>query len=107
MPSPPAGGSPPAWRPSGARRGRRTPTRAAGELVINQDRWKFASPAWNRARAGLRNYRHLVVNHETGHWLGHGHWGCPGPGQPAPVMMQQSKGLDGCRFNPWPRPDER
>lgn len=76
-------------------------------VVINQDRWKFASPAWNQARAGLRDYRHLVVNHETGHWLGHGHAGCPGAGQPAPVMMQQSKGLDGCRFNPWPRPDER
>lgn len=76
-------------------------------VVINQDRWKFASPAWNQAHAGLRNYRHLVVNHETGHWLGHGHRGCPGPGQQAPVMMQQSKGLDGCRFNPWPRADER
>lgn len=76
-------------------------------VVINQDRWKFASPAWNQARAGLRDYRHLVVNHETGHWLGHGHRGCPGPGQPAPVMMQQSKGLDGCRFNPWPTPAER
>jgi len=76
-------------------------------VVINQDRWKFASPAWNRARAGLRDYRHLVVNHETGHWLGHGHRGCSGPGRPAPVMMQQSKGLDGCRFNPWPTPAER
>jgi hypothetical protein len=76
-------------------------------VVINQDRWKFASPAWNQARAGLRDYRHLVVNHETGHWLGHGHAGCTGPGQPAPVMMQQSKGLDGCRFNPWPTPAER
>jgi Protein of unknown function (DUF3152) len=75
-------------------------------VVINQDRWKFASPAWNKARAGLRDYRHLVVNHETGHWLGHGHRGCPSPGQPAPVMMQQSKGLDGCRFNPWPTPAE-
>lgn len=76
-------------------------------VVINQDRWKFASPAWNQARAGLRDYRHLVVNHETGHWLGHGHRGCPAPGRPAPVMMQQSKGLDGCRFNPWPTPAER
>jgi hypothetical protein len=75
-------------------------------VVINQDRWQHASPAWNRARAGLRNYRHLVVNHETGHWLGHGHRGCTGPGRPAPVMMQQSKGLDGCRFNPWPTPAE-
>ena len=76
-------------------------------VVINQDRWKFASPAWNRARAGLRSYRHLVVNHETGHWLCRAHRGCPGQGQAAPVMMQQSKALDGCRFNAWPRPDER
>lgn len=76
-------------------------------VVINQERWKFASPAWNRARGSLRDYRHLVVNHETGHWLGRGHSGCSGPGRPAPVMMQQSKGLGGCRFNPWPLPQER
>jgi hypothetical protein len=76
-------------------------------VVINTERWKHASPAWNAAGRSLRDYRHLVVNHETGHWLGHGHVGCPGPGRPAPVMMQQSKGLDGCRFNPWPLPGER
>ncbi len=75
-------------------------------VIINQDRWKHASPAWNRARRSLRDYRHLVVNHETGHWLGHGHAGCPGSG-PAPVMMQQSKGTGGCSFNPWPLPWER
>jgi hypothetical protein len=44
----------------------------------------------------------MVVNHETGHWLGLGHAGCPGRGRLAPVMMQQSKGLGGCRFNPFP-----
>ncbi|MDN4172542.1 DUF3152 domain-containing protein [Nocardioides sp. SOB77] len=71
-------------------------------VVINQERWKHASPAWNAARGALRDYRHMVVNHETGHWLGHGHASCGGPGQPAPVMQQQSKGLGGCRFNPWP-----
>jgi hypothetical protein len=71
-------------------------------VIINQTRWKHASPAWNRAHGALRDYRHMVVNHETGHWLGRGHAGCPGPGRLAPVMMQQSKGLDGCRFNPWP-----
>lgn len=76
-------------------------------VVINQERWKHASPAWNAARQALRDYRHMVVNHETGHWLGRGHVGCPGPGRPAPVMMQQSKGLEGCRFNPWPLPGER
>ncbi|MCW2796891.1 DUF3152 domain-containing protein [Nocardioides sp.] len=71
-------------------------------VIINQERWKHASPAWNAAHGSLRDYRHMVVNHETGHWLGLGHAGCPGPGRPAPVMMQQSKGLGGCHFNPWP-----
>ena len=71
-------------------------------VIINQARWRFATPPWNRAGMSRRDYRHLVVNHETGHWLGHGHRGCPGPGRLAPVMMTQSKGLDGCRFNPWP-----
>ncbi|MCR6033298.1 DUF3152 domain-containing protein [Nocardioides sp. zg-579] len=71
-------------------------------VVINQERWKHASPAWNAARGALRDYRHMVVNHETGHWLGRGHATCGGRGQPAPVMQQQSKGLGGCRFNPWP-----
>jgi hypothetical protein len=71
-------------------------------VIINQERWKHASPAWNAAHLALRDYRHMVVNHETGHWLGLGHAGCPGPGRLAPVMMQQSKGLAGCRFNPFP-----
>lgn len=75
-------------------------------VIINQDRWKHASPAWNDARQTLRGYRHLVVNHETGHWLGRGHTGCPGSG-PAPVMMPQSKGTGRCTFNPWPLPWER
>ena len=71
-------------------------------VIINQDRWLHASPAWNAAGRSLRDYRHLVVNHETGHWLGRGHASCPAGGGPAPVMMQQSKGTGGCRFNPWP-----
>lgn len=71
-------------------------------VVINQERWKHASPAWNGAGLPLRSYRHMVVNHETGHWLGLGHSACPGPGRLAPVMQQQSKGLQGCRFNPFP-----
>jgi hypothetical protein len=75
-------------------------------VIINQDRWQHASPAWNAAGRSLRDYRHLVVNHETGHWLGRGHASCPPGGGPAPVMMQQSKGTGGCRFNPWPLPWE-
>lgn len=75
-------------------------------VIINQTRWQHASPAWNRAGESLRDYRHMVVNHETGHWLGHPHASCPGSG-PAPVMMQQSKGRGGCSFNPFPLPSER
>ncbi|MFT4286232.1 DUF3152 domain-containing protein [Nocardioides sp.] len=76
--------------------------RVGRNVVVNQDRWQGASSSWNAAGGSLRDYRHLVVNHETGHFLGLGHSGCPHPGAPAPVMMQQSKGLSGCRFNPWP-----
>jgi hypothetical protein len=71
-------------------------------VVINQTRWLRATPPWTAAGGSLRDYRHLVVDHETGHWLGLGHAGCSRPGGPAPVMMQQSKGLDGCLFNPFP-----
>jgi hypothetical protein len=81
--------------------------RAGRFVIINQDRWLHASPAWNRAGLPLRDYRHMVVDHETGHWLGHHHAACPGKGRLAPVMMQQSKGLGGCRFNPFPLPRER
>lgn len=76
-------------------------------VIINQNRWVSASPAWNAAGLALNDYRHLVVNHEAGHWLGHRHTSCAGPGRLAPVMMQQSKGRDGCRFNPFPLPSER
>ena len=47
-------------------------------------------------------YAAVVVNHETGHWLGLGHASCPGRGRPAPVMQQQSIGMQGCTPNAWP-----
>ena len=76
--------------------------RSGRNVVINEDRWRGASPAWNESGAGLWDYRHMVVNHETGHWLGQGHQRCAGNGRPAPVMQQQSMGLQGCAPNPWP-----
>ena len=76
--------------------------RAGRYVIINQDRWQGATPSWNDAGGSLRDYRHMVVNHETGHWLGHGHSSCSGAGQPAAVMQQQSIDLQGCSFNPWP-----
>lgn len=75
-------------------------------VIINQERWKHPSPPWNAAGLALRDYRHLVVNHETGHWLGRSHAGCRARGAKAPVIMPQSKGTDGCRLNPWPLPRE-
>src|SRR5664279_686332 len=75
-------------------------------VIINQDRWLGATPSWNNAGGSLRDYRHMVVNHETGHWLGHSHENCSGPGQPAPLMQQQSIDLQGCTFNAWPLSSE-
>lgn len=75
-------------------------------VIINQDRWLGATSAWNNGGGNLRDYRHMVINHEVGHWLGHGHSQCSGAGQLAPVMQQQSIDLQGCTFNPWPLDDE-
>jgi len=80
--------------------------RAGNNVVINQDRWLGASSAWNSGGGSLRDYRHMVVNHETGHWLGHDHAYCGGAGQSAPLMQQQSIELQGCKFNPWPLSSE-
>jgi hypothetical protein len=75
-------------------------------VIINDLRWREATTAWNNGGGSLRDYRHMVVNHEVGHWLGFGHLNCPGAGQLAPVMQQQSMSLQGCRFNPWPTTSE-
>lgn len=73
-------------------------------VIINQDRWLYASDSWNNSGGSLRDYRNMVINHETGHWLGHSddNAHCGGSGQSAPVMQQQSISLLGCSFNPWP-----
>lgn len=80
--------------------------RVGVSVIINDLRWSGASDAWQASGGSIRDYRHMVVNHEVGHWLGHGHRSCSGPGQPAPIMQQQSIDLQGCRFNPWPLADE-
>jgi hypothetical protein len=76
-------------------------------VVVNEDRWLGSSDSWLEAEAPLDNYRQMVLNHETGHWLGFDHAHCSGPGQPAPVMQQQSMTLAGCTPNSWPLPSER
>jgi predicted ribosomally synthesized peptide with SipW-like signal peptide len=73
-------------------------------VVINDMRWAGATDSWNNAGGSLRDYRHMVVNHEVGHFLGHrdNERVCAGAGQLAPLMQQQSMNLRGCIFNPWP-----
>lgn len=75
-------------------------------IVINQDRWLGGSTAWNATGASLDDYRRMVINHETGHWLGHGHMYCSAGGQVAAVMQQQTINMQGCTPNPWPLPEE-
>ncbi|WP_245791404.1 DUF3152 domain-containing protein [Actinacidiphila rubida] len=70
-----------------------------GGVVVNLKRWVQGSPTFD---GPIHDYRALIINHEMGHFLGYGHMGCPGPGRPAPVMMQQIKGLHGCVANAWP-----
>ncbi|MET8359379.1 DUF3152 domain-containing protein [Micromonospora sp. NPDC005171] len=79
-----------------------TSCRAPGQVIINLDRWRLSVPHFVSAAVPLTVYRTYVVNHEVGHQLGHRHERCPGAGRPAPVMMQQTLFLNGCRVNPWP-----
>ncbi len=75
--------------------------RSGDAAILTWYRWVEAIPDYGEDRTGYRQY---VVNHEVGHALGHGHAPNPGAGKLAPVMMQQTKGLDGALPNPWPNP---
>lgn len=78
--------------------------RVGDRALINEDRWTGGTIGYPLP---LDEYQSYVVNHEVGHWLGVDHRDCPGFDQPAPVMMQQSKSLDGCNPTVWPTPDEQ
>lgn len=72
--------------------------RIGPEVALNSDRWLHATPTYD----DLAEYRAYMINHEVGHFLGHGHASCPAEGAPAPVMLQQSIDLQGCTPNAWP-----
>ncbi|WP_328524725.1 DUF3152 domain-containing protein [Kribbella sp. NBC_00359] len=83
----------------GAAPDRYTSCRIGDRVVLNVARWVHGVPNYG---ASLTAYRQYMINHETGHRLGRGHELCPGPGQPAPVMQQQTLGLHGCAPYAWP-----
>ena len=66
------------------------------KMFLNAHRWTAGSRASGQ---DLDGYRQYVVSHEMGHILGHDHVKCPGSGQPAPIMMQQTVGIGQCRPN--------
>jgi len=78
------------------------------QVIINDIRWREGTEASRAGGMSQRDYQHMVVNHEVGHWLGHyAHVeSCPNGGL-APIMLQQSTGMRGCDgFNAWPLDSE-
>ncbi|MEU6421658.1 DUF3152 domain-containing protein [Streptomyces spiralis] len=78
---------------------------ATERVMINAYRWAQGSKTYGDK---MYAYRQMLINHEVGHRLGHGHVTCDKDGALAPVMQQQTKFLDHdgihCLPNPWPYP---
>jgi Protein of unknown function (DUF3152) len=88
-------------------------------VLINEARWVRGAVPF---QGDIGSYRQYLVNHEIGHAIGYQrHEPCNENGGLAPVMMEQTFGLDNnaaamydphtikpdaktCRFNPWPYP---
>ncbi|BDR55088.1 hypothetical protein KIMH_11990 [Bombiscardovia apis] len=82
--------------------------RVGNQVIINKDRWDGGTEYWLGAGGNMARYKVMVINHEVGHRLGHldNEQTCAGPGQPAPLMQEQSMGLLGCAPNEWPLDSE-
>ncbi|MEN8651075.1 DUF3152 domain-containing protein [Streptomyces sp. 21So2-11] len=79
---------------------------ATDRVMINAFRWAQGAETFGKDR--MFEYRQMLINHEVGHRLGHGHVSCRTPGALAPIMQQQTKTLDlegvKCKPNPWAHP---
>lgn len=75
-------------------------------VMINAYRWAQGSATFGPDQ--MFAYRQMLINHEVGHRLGHGHVSCQTAGALAPIMQQQTKSLDlngvHCKPNPWVYP---
>lgn len=70
-------------------------------IYINRKAWYGGTPYLPKS-LDLHWYRMYIINHEVGHFLGHGHKNNLRQAI-APVMMQQTLGLKGCQLpNPFP-----
>jgi hypothetical protein len=72
-------------------------------VVINVERWRTGVPHWP---GSVYTYRQMLINHEMGHRIGKSHSYCPGAGKKAPIMQQQTYGLQNCQANAWPLDSE-
>ncbi len=68
-------------------------------LMINLRRWLNGATGFPM---DVPAYRHMVIDHEMGHYLGFDHMKCPGSGRTAPVMQTQTIALGGCTPNAYP-----
>jgi hypothetical protein len=68
-------------------------------LMINLRRWLNGATGF---AMDVPAYRHMVIDHEMGHYLGFDHMRCPGSGRLAPVMQTQTIALNGCTPNAYP-----
>ncbi|MGV9255314.1 DUF3152 domain-containing protein [Streptomyces sp. NPDC003697] len=79
---------------------------ATERVMINAYRWAQGSTTYGDR---IHAYRQMLINHEVGHRLGHGHVDCDKDGELAPVMQQQTKFLDHdgihCLPNAWVHPE--
>ncbi|MDO5746301.1 MAG: DUF3152 domain-containing protein [Actinomycetaceae bacterium] len=79
--------------------------RNGSNVILNAKRWANGTQMWTSLGRDINDYRIYQVNHETGHFLGHGHEFCRTSGTYAPVMQQQSSdggNNNGCTPNGWP-----
>ncbi|MBT2489291.1 DUF3152 domain-containing protein [Streptomyces sp. ISL-96] len=76
---------------------------ATERVMINAYRWAQGAETFGKDK--MFAYRQMLINHEVGHRLGHGHKNCETPGELAPIMQQQTKSLDiggvRCKPNAW------